>query len=42
MSGEHVEELFHMGEVIIEQILSGVVDEPVDYNQDHDEWVVFA
>ena len=40
MSGEHVEELVHMGEVIIEQILSGVVDEPVDYNQDHDEWVV--
>ena len=29
-----------MGEVIIEQILSGVVDRPVEYDQDHDEWVV--
>ena len=40
VSGEHVEELVHMGEVIIEQILSGVVDRPVEYDQDHDEWVV--
>jgi len=40
MSGEHIEELVHIGEVEIEQILSGVVDKPIDYNQDHDEWVV--
>jgi cupin 2 domain-containing protein len=40
MSGEHVEELVQVGEVVIEQILSGVVDRPVDYAQDHDEWVV--
>ena len=41
MRGEHVETLLHMGEQVrIEQILSGVVDEPVDYDQDHDEWVV--
>ena len=26
--------------MVIEQILSGVVDRPVDYDQDHDEWVV--
>ena len=32
--------LVQVGEVVIEQILSGVLDEPIDYNQDHDEWVV--
>ena len=40
MSGEHVEELVQVGEVVVEQILSGVVDRPVDYDHDHDEWVV--
>jgi hypothetical protein len=39
-SGEHVEQLVQVGEVVIEQILSGVLDESVDYDQDHDEWVV--
>jgi cupin 2 domain-containing protein len=29
-----------VGQVVIEQILSGVVDGPVDFDQDHDEWVV--
>ncbi len=29
-----------MGDVVLEQILSAVADEPVDYDQDHDEWVV--
>jgi len=38
--GEHVEGLARVGNVVIEQILDGVVDEPVDYDQDHDEWVV--
>ena len=27
------------GRVVVEQILSGRVDEPADYLQDHDEWV---
>jgi hypothetical protein len=40
VNGEHVEDIIHVGDVAIEQIISGVVDEPVDYNQDHDEWVV--
>jgi hypothetical protein len=38
VNGEHVEELAHVGEVVIEQILSGVLDKAVDYDQDHDEW----
>ena len=25
---------------MVEQILSGAIDAPVDYDQDHDEWVV--
>jgi len=29
-----------VGEVEIEQILSGTLDGPVDYLQEHDEWVV--
>jgi cupin 2 domain-containing protein len=40
MSGEHIEEAIHIGGVAIEQILSGEVDKPVDYDQDQDEWVV--
>jgi hypothetical protein len=28
-----------MSGVVIEQILSGQLDAPVDYDQDHDEWV---
>jgi cupin 2 domain-containing protein len=40
VNGEHVEELIHVGDVVIEQIISGMLDEPVDYDQDHDEWVV--
>jgi len=39
-SGERVEQLVQVGEAIIEQILSGELDKPVDYDQDHDEWVV--
>jgi hypothetical protein len=40
--GEHIEEVIHIHGVVIEQILSGVVDKPVDYDQDQDEWVVRA
>lgn len=29
-----------VGDVVVEQILSGDLAEPVDYDQDHDEWVV--
>ncbi len=28
-----------MGNVVVEHISSGVLDEPVDYLQEHDEWV---
>jgi len=39
-SGERIEELVQLGGATIEQILSGVIDGPLDYEQDHDEWVV--
>jgi cupin 2 domain-containing protein len=29
-----------MGDTMIEQILSGALDQPIGYDQDHDEWVV--
>ncbi|MCU1460358.1 MAG: cupin [Acidimicrobiales bacterium] len=42
--GERVEELARFGadgvRVRVEQILSGELESPVDYLQDHDEWVV--
>jgi cupin 2 domain-containing protein len=38
--GERVERLVETNGAVIEQILSGVVDHPVAYDQDHDEWVV--
>jgi cupin 2 domain-containing protein len=45
--GERVEELARfggddagVGGVRVEQILSGELESPVDYLQDHDEWVV--
>jgi cupin 2 domain-containing protein len=38
--GERVERLVQRGGTVIEQILSGELPEPVDYDQDHDEWVV--
>lgn len=40
MSGETVEILVRVGETVIEQILSAESDTAVDYDQDHDEWVV--
>ena len=39
-SGEHVERPAHASSVVFEQILSGKSDAPVDYDQDHEEWVV--
>ena len=39
-AGEQSEELAQLGGVVVEQILSGALGAPVDYDQDHDEWVV--
>ena len=38
--GERSEEVAHLGGIVVEQILSGALDSPVAYDQDHDEWVV--
>jgi cupin 2 domain-containing protein len=38
--GERSEEIAQLGGVVVEQILSGAIAAPVDYDQDHDEWVV--
>lgn len=38
-AGELTEQIGRIGDVAIEQILSGRIDEPVDYDQAHDEWV---
>ena len=38
--GERSEEIAQLGGVVVEHIVSGVVAAPVDYDQDHDEWVV--
>jgi mannose-6-phosphate isomerase-like protein (cupin superfamily) len=37
--GEHVRPLAQLGQVVIDQILSGRLEAPVDYLQDVDEWV---
>ncbi len=39
-SGERITQLAQMRGVIIEQILSSEIDVPVDFDQDHDEWVL--
>jgi len=39
-SGEHVERLLELPGVVVEQILSGTLEAPVDYSQENDEWVV--
>ncbi len=39
-AGEWSEEIAQVGGVVVEHILSGVLRSPVDYDQDHDEWVV--
>jgi cupin 2 domain-containing protein len=38
--GERTEAIAELGGVAVEQTLSGALEAPVDYNQDHDEWVV--
>lgn len=38
--GERVEPLVRQSGLLIEQILSGATAEPVEFNQDHDEWFV--
>lgn len=38
--GERSEEVARLGGVVVEQILSGALQMPTDYDQDHDEWVV--
>lgn len=39
-TGEHHQELVRFGPVRVEQILTGRLDAPLDFDQDHDEWVV--
>ena len=40
VTGEHIAEIARLGGVVVEQILSGTVAAPVDFDQEHDEWVV--
>jgi cupin 2 domain-containing protein len=39
-AGERSEEVARLGGVVVEQILSGTLGAPVDYDQEHDEWVL--
>jgi mannose-6-phosphate isomerase-like protein (cupin superfamily) len=39
-AGERIEDVVRVGNVVVEQILSGRVQGPLDYLQEHDEWVV--
>ncbi len=38
--GETTSELLRLHGVVVEEILSGELAAPVEYDQDHDEWVV--
>lgn len=38
--GEELDSVLALPGVAVEQILSGELAEPVDYRQEHDEWVV--
>ena len=38
--GERVTKLVELPALTVEQILSGVLPEPVSFEQDHDEWVL--
>ena len=40
MTGERAAEIARLGGVVVEQILSGALTTPVDFDQDHDEWVI--
>jgi len=39
-TGETTDTIAHLGDVVVEQILSGRLDAPVDYRAAVDEWVV--
>jgi cupin 2 domain-containing protein len=39
-TGERAAEIARVGGVVVEQILSGALTGPVDFDQHHDEWVV--
>ena len=39
-AGEDVTRLAQLPHAVVEQILSGRIDGPLDYRQDEDEWVV--
>jgi cupin 2 domain-containing protein len=39
-TGEQVEVLAELAGCVVEEILSGSLEGPVDFDQDHDEWVV--
>ena len=39
-TGEHITRLADIGDSVVDQILSGRLDEPIGYRQDEDEWVV--
>jgi cupin 2 domain-containing protein len=38
--GELGEQILRVGGVTVEQILSGTLGTPMEFDQDHDEWVV--
>ena len=38
--GERSEEVVRLSGAVVQQILSGALPSPLDYDQDHDEWVV--
>ncbi len=38
--GERNEEIARLSGAVVEHILSGSLPSPLDYDQDHDEWVV--
>ena len=38
--GERIEEIARLSGAVVEHILSGALTSPLDYDQDHDEWVV--
>lgn len=39
-AGERIEDIVRFRNVVVEQILSGEVEGPLDYLQEQDEWVV--
>jgi len=39
-TGERLESLLELPGIVVEQILSGRLAAPVEYRQEHDEWVV--